>query len=69
MTRDGKRLLSDHGMDLLRKMLTPYPKKRISLDKALRHEWFRSEIASREEMPSHEAINEMDRVRKRVKKE
>lgn len=64
-----KSKLSDSGVDLLTKMLTAYPKKRITVEKALKHEWLKGKIAAREEMPTYEAINEMDRVKKKVKRE
>lgn len=37
----SKQRLSDSGIDLLNKLLVPYPKKRINAEKALRHEWFK----------------------------
>ena len=40
-----KEKLSDNGVDLLKKLLTPYPKKRITADKALKHDWFKGPIA------------------------
>ncbi len=39
--------LSDSGIDLLKRLLTPYPKKRINADKALKHDWFKGPIADR----------------------
>jgi serine/threonine protein kinase len=41
----AKDKLSDTGVDLLQKLLTPYPKKRITADKALKHDWFKGRIA------------------------
>lgn len=61
--------LSDEGIDLLKRMLCPFPKKRISAEKALKHDWFKGNIAERSDMPSDDPINEKDRVRKRVKKD
>lgn len=58
--------LSDVGVELLRKLLTPYPKKRINAEKALKHDWFKGPIAERAEMPCFKPINEMDRVKKVV---
>ena len=49
-------------------MLVPYPKKRITAEKALKHDWFKEKIAERQEMPTCGAINEVDRVSKKVKK-
>lgn len=63
-----KEKLSDSGVDLLKKMLVPYPKKRITAEKALKHDWFKEKIAERQEMPTCGAINEVDRVSKKVKK-
>lgn len=37
--------LSDVGVDLLTKLLTPYPKRRITAEKALKHDWFKGQIA------------------------
>jgi cell division cycle 2-like protein len=62
-----KERLSDSGIDLLKKMLTPYPKKRISGEKALRHDWFKGAIAERIEMPTCVGVNEVDRMKKRIK--
>ena len=39
--------LSDIGLDLLNKMLMCYPKKRITADRALKHDWFKGPIAER----------------------
>lgn len=41
----------------MKKMLTPYPKKRITAEKALKHDWFKAKISERLDMPSCEAIN------------
>lgn len=49
------------------KLLVCYPKKRISAEKALKHDWFKGVIAERPEMPTFVPINEMDRVKKLVK--
>lgn len=49
------------------KLLVCYPKKRISAEKALKHDWFKGVIAERAEMPTFVPINEMDRVKKLVK--
>lgn len=62
-----KERLSDSGIDLLKKLLTPFPKKRITAQRALKHDWFKGAIADRIEMPTCIAINEMDRVTKVIK--
>lgn len=40
-----KQKLSDSGVDLLKKLLIPYPPNRITAEKALKHDWFKSIIA------------------------
>lgn len=42
-----KEKLSDAGVDLMKKLLIPYPKKRITAEKALKHDWFKGPIANR----------------------
>ncbi|CAM6115601.1 unnamed protein product [Calypogeia fissa] len=37
----GRHTLSERGFDLLNRLLTFDPKKRITADEALKHEWFR----------------------------
>ena len=37
--------LSDTGLDLLNKLLTCYPKKRITAERALKHDWFKGPMA------------------------
>lgn len=49
--------LSDSGIDLLKKLLTPFPKRRITAERALKHDWFKGPIADRIEMPTCIAIN------------
>ena len=53
----SKEKLSDEGLDLLKKFLTPYPKKRITIEKALKHDWFKGEMCERGQMPTRDAIN------------
>ncbi|KAJ3696889.1 hypothetical protein LUZ61_000594 [Rhynchospora tenuis] len=60
----GRPTLSEAGFDLLNRLLTYDPERRISAEEALRHPWF-SEV-SQPTFPSH---NVMDRnVRRRVMK-
>lgn len=40
-----KEKVSDIGLDLMKKLLTPFPKKRINAEKALKHDWFKGPIA------------------------
>lgn len=59
--------LSDSGIDLMNKLLTPYPKKRITAERALRHEWFKGPTTERDRMPTCNPINQLDVVEKRIK--
>ncbi|EYU19618.1 hypothetical protein MIMGU_mgv1a021441mg [Erythranthe guttata] len=61
---------SDAGFDLLNKLLTYDPEKRITAEAALRHEWFREVPLpkSKEFMPTFPAENEQDRRRRREMK-
>ncbi|KAJ3691637.1 hypothetical protein LUZ61_020801 [Rhynchospora tenuis] len=67
----GQPTLSDVGFDLLNKLLTYDPEKRITADEALRHPWF-EEVPlpkSKDFMPTFPAHNNKDRtVRQRVMK-
>ncbi|KAF3337939.1 cyclin-dependent kinase G-2-like isoform X2 [Carex littledalei] len=67
----GRPTLSEAGFDLLNKLLTYDPERRISAEEALRHPWF-SEVPlpkSRDFMPTFPAHNDKDRnVRRRVMK-
>nr|WNT93106.1 CDKG2-2 protein [Phyllostachys edulis] len=63
----GRPLLSEAGFDLLNRLLTYDPEKRISADAALQHEWFREVPLpkSKDFMPTFPALNELDRRTKR----
>ncbi|CAD6250423.1 unnamed protein product [Miscanthus lutarioriparius] len=63
----GGLTLSEAGFDLLNRLLTYDPEKRISADDALNHDWFREVPLPKmkEFMPMFPALNEQDR---RVKK-
>nr|WNT93103.1 CDKG1-1 protein [Phyllostachys edulis] len=59
----GGAILSEAGFDLLNRLLTYDPEKRISADAALKHEWF-CEVPlpkSKDCMPTFPALNEQDR--------
>ncbi|KAG8071342.1 hypothetical protein GUJ93_ZPchr0006g46377 [Zizania palustris] len=59
----GGPTLSEAGFDLLNRLLTYDPEKRISADDALNHEWF-CELPlprSKDFMPTFPALNEQDR--------
>ncbi|KAL5675667.1 hypothetical protein ACJX0J_011798, partial [Zea mays] len=58
----GRPILSEAGFDLLNRLLTYDPDKRISADDALKHKWF-SEVPlpkSKDFMPTFPALNELD---------
>ncbi|KAF8693690.1 hypothetical protein HU200_039106 [Digitaria exilis] len=63
----GGLTLSEAGFDLLNRLLTYDPEKRISADDALNHEWFREVPLpkTKDFMPTFPALNEQDR---RIKK-
>ncbi|CAO2046475.1 unnamed protein product [Urochloa humidicola] len=63
----GGLTLSESGFDLLNRLLTYDPEKRISADDALNHEWFREVPLpkTKDFMPTFPALNEQDR---RIKK-
>ncbi|KAL8052719.1 hypothetical protein ABFX02_05G024000 [Erythranthe guttata] len=66
----GSPVLSDAGFDLLNKLLTYDPDKRITAEAALNHEWF-SEVPlpkSKEFMPTFPAQHAQDRRLRRVMK-
>ncbi|KGN51693.1 cyclin-dependent kinase G-2 isoform X1 [Cucumis sativus] len=66
----GSPVLSDSGFDLLNKLLTYDPEKRITAEAALNHEWF-SEVPlpkSKEFMPTFPAQHAQDRRLRRVMK-
>lgn len=66
----GSPVLSDAGFDLLNRLLTYDPKKRITADAALKHEWFREVPLpkSKEFMPTYPARHAQDRRMRRVLK-
>ncbi|KAL8520117.1 hypothetical protein ACS0TY_010878 [Phlomoides rotata] len=66
----GSPVLSDAGFDLLNKLLTYDPEKRISAEAALNHEWFREVPLpkSKEFMPTFPAQHAQDRRMRRVMK-
>eukprot|EP01018_Ginkgo_biloba_P029667 Gb_20773 [translate_table: standard] len=59
----GRPTLSESGFDLLSKLLTYDPNKRITSEEALRHEWFREVPLpqSKELMPTYPAQSDQDR--------
>ncbi|PON82801.1 Serine/threonine protein kinase [Trema orientale] len=66
----GSPVLSDSGFDLLNKLLTYDPERRITAEAALNHEWFR-EIPlpkSKEFMPTFPAQHAQDRRMRRIMK-
>ncbi|CAN4123949.1 unnamed protein product [Withania somnifera] len=66
----GKPVLSEAGLDLLNKLLTYDPEKRITADAALNHVWFREVPLpkSKEFMPTFPAQHAQDRCVRRVMK-
>ncbi|XP_047071027.1 cyclin-dependent kinase G-2-like isoform X1 [Lolium rigidum] len=62
--------LSEAGFDLLNKLLTYDPEKRISADAALQHPWFHEVPLpkSKDFMPTFPALNELDRRTRRYLK-
>ncbi|GER56056.1 kinase family protein [Striga asiatica] len=66
----GSPVLSDAGFDLLNKLLTYDPQKRITAKEALNHEWFREVPLpkSKEFMPTFPAHHAQDRRMRRVMK-
>ncbi|KAK4377007.1 hypothetical protein RND71_003303 [Anisodus tanguticus] len=64
----GSTVLSDAGYDLLNKLLTYDPEKRITADAALNHDWFREVPLpkSKEFMPTFPAQHAQDRRVRRV---
>lgn len=66
----GRPTLSEKGFDLLNKLLTYDPEKRITAEEALNHEWF-TEVPlpkSKDFMPTFPAQNAQDRRQRRVLK-
>ncbi|KAL6520530.1 hypothetical protein OROMI_032292 [Orobanche minor] len=66
----GSPILSDAGFDLLNKLLTYDPEKRITAEEALNHEWFREVPLpkSKEFMPTFPAHHAQDRRLRRSQK-
>ncbi|CAM6102171.1 unnamed protein product [Calypogeia fissa] len=66
----GRPTLSENGFDLLNRLLTYDPQKRITADEALRHDWFREVPLpkSKEFMPTFPARSEHDRRVRRLMK-
>ncbi|PIN26380.1 Protein kinase PITSLRE [Handroanthus impetiginosus] len=66
----GSPVLSDAGFDLLNKLLTYDPEKRITAEAALNHEWFHEVPLpkSKEFMPTFPAQHAQDRRMRRVMK-
>ncbi|XP_022846530.1 cyclin-dependent kinase G-2-like [Olea europaea var. sylvestris] len=66
----GSPVLSDAGFDLLNKLLTYDPDKRITAEAALNHEWFREVPLpkSKEFMPTFPAQHAQDRRTRRLMK-
>eukprot|EP01018_Ginkgo_biloba_P031579 Gb_15107 [translate_table: standard] len=58
----GRPILSESGFDLLNRLLTYDPNKRITAEEALKHEWFREVPLpkSKEFMPTYPAQNDHD---------
>ncbi|GKV14713.1 hypothetical protein SLEP1_g25543 [Rubroshorea leprosula] len=66
----GSPVLSDAGFDLLNKLLTYDPEKRITVEAALNHEWFREVPLpkSKDFMPTFPAQHAQDRRLRRILK-
>ncbi|KAH7835814.1 hypothetical protein Vadar_030114 [Vaccinium darrowii] len=66
----GSPVLSDAGFDLLNKLLTYDPEKRITAEDALKHEWFHEVPLpkSKEFMPTFPAQHAQDRRLRRIMK-
>lgn len=64
----GRPTLSESGFDLLNRLLTYDPNKRITAEEALRHEWFREVPLpkSKEFMPTYPARHDHDRRMRRI---
>ncbi len=67
---DDHMYLSDVGLDLLQKLMTYDPAKRITAEEALKHPWFREEprCADISTMPVFPALNEISREELRKKR-
>ncbi|KAJ4972447.1 hypothetical protein NE237_005621 [Protea cynaroides] len=66
----GSPILSDSGFDLLNKLLTYDPEKRITVEAALNHEWFREVPLpkAKDFMPTFPAQHAKDRRLRRIMK-
>ncbi|XP_010497483.1 PREDICTED: cyclin-dependent kinase G-2-like [Camelina sativa] len=66
----GAPVLSDAGFDLLNKLLTYDPERRITVDEALKHDWFREVPLpkSKDFMPTFPAQHAQDRRGRRMVK-
>ncbi|KAL1216421.1 Cyclin-dependent kinase G-2 [Cardamine amara subsp. amara] len=66
----GAPVLSDAGFDLLNKLLTYDPERRITVDAALKHDWFREVPLpkSKDFMPTFPAQHAQDRRGRRIVK-
>ncbi|XP_061987507.1 cyclin-dependent kinase G-2 [Populus nigra] len=66
----GSPVLSDSGFDLLNKLLTYDPEKRITAEAALNHDWFREVPLpkSKDFMPTFPAQHAQDRRLRRIRK-
>jgi len=64
----GRPTLSESGFDLLNRLLTYDPNKRITAEEALRHEWFKEVPLpkSKEFMPTYPARHDHDRRMRRI---
>ncbi|TNV77900.1 hypothetical protein FGO68_gene2608 [Halteria grandinella] len=68
LSPDDHMYLSDLGLDLLQKLLTYDPAKRISASDALRHPWFKEAPTPAKDMPQFPSLNEMSREQLRTKR-
>lgn len=70
MSEDDHMYLSDCGLDLLQRLMTYDPAKRISAEEALKHPWFQEapRCATQAEMPVFPALNEISREELRKKR-
>lgn len=63
LSKDDPLYLSDLGLDLMLKMMTYDPAKRITAEEALKHPWFKESPLPEaiEDMPQFPSLNEMSR--------
>ncbi|GLJ14737.1 hypothetical protein SUGI_0238840 [Cryptomeria japonica] len=66
----GKTTLSESGFDLLNRLLTYDPNKRITAEEALNHDWFKEVplAKSKEFMPTYPTRSDHDRQSRRMRK-